>query len=88
MTWEVSDESIGIRSGRKFLEVTNTEPNSRGHFAFFPVASISGTETFTREQRLCAAQLAQALNKAAQVWNSDHYHQEYKLGEFVDENSK
>lgn len=59
--WYVTDDSVGLYSGVKSLEVCSQEPN--GYNWFFPVAYTKYTGTFTRQQYSRANRLAKLLNE-------------------------
>ena len=70
--WHVCDDAVGVRSGRKFLEVCSD--GSCRHV--FPVATTDYTGTFTKVQRRVAQRVCDALNAAETMWAADEYTQE------------
>lgn len=70
--WFVSTDSVGVRSGRKFLEV-----NYRGASNWFiQIASTDYTGTFNKKQMRLAQRVADALNEADEMWQADVYQKE------------
>lgn len=65
--WIVSDDSVGIRSCLRLLEVVSAGEST----FYFPVASTEYTGNFTKTQLRVAQRLADALNAAEVMWHAD-----------------
>lgn len=75
--WHVTDDAVGMKSGRKFLSVTRDLPNLKGEFVSFNIATTGYCDEFTKEQHECAKRLAEALNDMERHWLQDDYHTRY-----------